>query len=102
MKEATNLLGQMMLYCAGHSHAEPQRTNLSKRELLATTVATLTAGSACWDQNRAEALPFGLFEAKGPKLPPNVVLDRTLAYTFTYPTKVIQLFVHYSVLHQLH
>ena len=33
----------------------------------------------------APAIPF--FGQKGPKLPPNVVRDETLAYTFTYPLK---------------
>ena len=57
----------------------------SRRDLLAKTVATLTVVAVSDPLYSAEALPFGLFEPKGPKLPPNVVLDRTLSYTFTYP-----------------
>lgn len=98
--DAAQLRIILILSCAG-TKAETQRANISKRELLATTVTTLTAGSACWDQNGAEALPFGLFEDKGPKLPPNVVLDRTLAYTFTYPLKVLQPIQHVTCITNL-
>jgi hypothetical protein len=57
------------------------------RRALVATIATVSSAALLGSPDEAEAFPFGLFEAKGPKLPPNVVLDRTLAYTFTYPIK---------------
>jgi hypothetical protein len=84
-----------MLFCAAESAALQSACN--RRELLATTVATLTVATVNGAQNRAEALPFGLFEPKGPKLPPNVVLDPTLAYTFTYPVQVCSPSISYPL-----
>lgn len=75
-----------MCYAGESSSASAQQRNTNSRRDLLATVATLTAVvNASSPLDRAEAFPFGLFEPKGPKLPPNVVLDRTLSYTFTYP-----------------
>lgn len=51
---------------------------IDRRALLATLAAAPLTQSPS-----AEALPF--FGSKRPELPPNVVQDDTLAYTFTYP-----------------
>ena len=71
--------------CAGEPSAVRQHKASSRRELLTNTVAALSVVAVSKPLESAEALPFGLFEPKGPKLPPNTVLDRTLSYTFIYP-----------------
>lgn len=52
-------------------------TPVDRRALLATLAAAPLVPAP------ADALPF--FGSKAPALPPNVVQDDTLAYTFTYP-----------------
>eukprot|EP00892_Ulva_mutabilis_P004892 jgi/Ulvmu1/2775/UM140_0004.1 len=59
--------------------SEPVSATLDRRALLAALTAAPLAATP------ADALDLPFFGKKGPKPPPNVVRDDTLAYTFTYP-----------------